>query len=102
MGTLPSGWFHPSQDVATKLQDELARELPPAHPLAGTALEIYAWREGATDDVLVRHLQDADRFTIVHLSWSGRTEVNPAHPTIEYDGTFIGFLEFERETYRVE
>ena len=98
---LPSGWFYPSKDIARKLHDELARELHPAHRLSGRVLAVYAWRDGATDDVLVRHLEEDDRFTVVHLSWSGHTEIDAIHPTIEYDGTFSGFLEFERVMFGI-
>lgn len=44
------------------------------------------------DDVLFRHGDQPDRFTVIHLSWLGRTEINAQHPTVELDGSFSEFL----------
>ena len=89
---LPVGWSYPDPEVARNLHRELQLELPPGHLLFGRAVETFAWREHATDDVLFRHVHEPDRFTVIHLSWLGRTENNPLHPTVEFDGTFEGFL----------
>ncbi len=83
---LPVGWFHADREQARRLLDELHRELPPDHPLDGVRLETFAHRDGATDDVAFRHLDEPERFTVVHLTWSGRTELDRDHPTIELDG----------------
>jgi hypothetical protein len=74
------------------LHAELQRELPPGHVLTGRAVETFAWRKGAIDDVLFRHWDEPERFTVIHLSWLGRTEINADHPTVEFDGTFAEFL----------
>ena len=92
---LPLGCFYPDSENAQNLFEELQRELPPGHLLAGRAVETFAWREGATDDVLFRHRDEPERFTVIHLSWLGRTEINALHPTVEFDGTFAEFLAFE-------
>jgi hypothetical protein len=68
--------------------------LPPGHLLYGLPVSTFATRRG-TDDVLFRHRDDPSRFTVVHLSWLGRTEINAQHPTVEFDGTFQEFLEEE-------
>jgi hypothetical protein len=96
---LPEGWFYPDDDTARDLHAELQRELPPGHILAGRPVETFAWREGATDDVLFRHAGEPDRFTVIHLSWLGRTEINSSHPAVEFDGTFAGFLADEKRRY---
>src|SRR5947208_1909467 len=77
---LPQGWFRPDDDTALNLHAELLRELPPGHVLTGREVETIAWREGATDDVLFRHADKPDRFTVVHLTWRGRTEISSEYP----------------------
>src|SRR6185437_1560158 len=89
---LPEGWFYPDAAIAESLHAELQRELPPGHLLTGLEVQTFAWRHGASDDVLFRHVRDPDRFTVIHLSWLGRTEINAKHPTVEFDGSFAQFL----------
>jgi hypothetical protein len=96
---LPEGWFYPDLATAQLLHAELQQELPPGHLLYGRAVEAFAWREGATDDVLFRHLDKPLRFTVIHLSWLGRIEINSQHPTVEFDGTFKGFIAEEETLY---
>ena len=92
---LPDGWFASPQDHAESLVAELARELPTGHLLDGVAVSVVAHRDG-TDDILCWHHNDLARFTVIHLSWLGRTEINSQHPTVECDGSFDDFLEYER------
>jgi hypothetical protein len=96
---LPLGWFYPDHETTQNLYAELQRELPPGHLLAGRALETFAWRAGATDDVLFRHVTEPEGFAVIHLSWLGRTEINALHPSVEFDGTFAGFLAQEEGLY---
>ncbi|WP_265594204.1 hypothetical protein [Haloferula sp. BvORR071] len=96
---LPEGWFHPDEATAENLRAELQRELPSGHLLYGRTVQTFAWREGATDNVLFRHVHEPRRFTVIHLSWLGRTEINAQHPTIEFDGTFAGFLAEEERLH---
>lgn len=96
---LPQGWFYPDRDTAPNLHTELLRELPPGHVLTGRKVETFAWREGATDDVLFRHADEPDRFTVIHLSWLGRTESTADYPAVEFDGTFAEFLAEEKRLY---
>ena len=96
---LPVGWFYPDAAIAQSLHDELQRELPPGHLLTGRAVETFAWREHATDDVLFRHVHEPERFTVIHLSWIRKQEINAQHPTVEYDGTFEGFVAEEQRLY---
>lgn len=92
---LPLGWYYPDTEDTQRILNEFQRELPPGHLLDGVPVDVFAWREGATDDVLFRHRSQSDRFTVIHLSWLGRTEINAQHPTVEFDGTFAGFLASE-------
>lgn len=96
---LPEGWYYPDQETAALLHAELLRELPSGHLLYGRTVETVAWRDGATDDVLFRHVDEPARFTVIHLTWLGRTEINAQHPTVEFDGTFAGFLAEEERVY---
>ncbi len=96
---LPVGWFRATTQEAKRLLDELHRELPLGHVLHGVALEVFAHRDGATDDALFRHVHDPDRFTVVHLTWLGRTEIDTDHPGVEVDGSFDDFLAYEKSNW---
>lgn len=98
---LPEGWFYPEVQIAEDLHAELQRELTPGHLFHGRAVQAFAWREGATDDVLFRHVDQPARFTVIHLSWSGKQEINAQHPTVEFDGTFEAFVAEEERLYRL-
>jgi hypothetical protein len=96
---LPDGWY--SSDEATKedLMSELNKELIPGHLLYEKKISIVADRRGGTDDILVAHVNDPDRFTVVHLTWIGGPEISSEIPTVECDGTFSDFLEYDRSFY---
>jgi hypothetical protein len=89
---LPLGWY---RLLGTGHVAELQSEISPSHLLSGAAVEAVAAR-GANDDVLLRHLANRSRFTVVHLTWSGRREPDPLFPSVEFDGTYEEFLESER------
>ena len=91
---LPEGWFLSDNEEAAVRHEELQKELPEGHLLYRTPVAVVARREG-TDDILCHHERDWDRFTVIHLSWIGRTEINAEHPTVEVDGDFDAFLEYE-------
>lgn len=97
--TLPEGWFYPDDATADGLLAELHRELPRGHLLEDCNVEVFAWRKGATDDVLFRDRDEPHLFTVVHLTWLGRTEINERHPAVEFDGTFEEFVTMERELF---
>ena len=92
--SFPPGWVCPDPDWAAALDAEFRQELPPGHLLHGRRVELVAARE-ATDDVLFRHPDEPDRFTVVHLTWLGREVIDPDHPWVEYDGDFAGFAAWE-------
>jgi ribosomal protein S18 acetylase RimI-like enzyme len=94
-GRLPGGWFYPeNSDVATSLLVELHREMPPGHLLYKHSVEVVAYRKGS-DDVLFRHHNEPERYTIVHLSWIRKQEIDTQHPTVEFDGSFEEFIKAE-------
>jgi hypothetical protein len=96
---LPEGWYYPDSTMAQSLYAELQRELPPGHLPVGCEVETFAWRRGATDDVLFRHTREPQKFTMIHLTWLGRTEINAKHPTVGFDGTLEGFVAEEEILY---
>jgi hypothetical protein len=52
-----------------------------------------------TDDTLFRHRDAPKRFTVIHLTWLGRTEINAEHPTVEFDSTYAEFLDNQERRY---
>jgi len=83
---------------AEALHAELQRELPPGHLLFGRAVETFAYRRDQ-DDVLFRHCDEPDRFTLVHLSWIRKREINAEHPSVCFDGSFETLLAQEESLY---
>ena len=88
---LPQGYECPPVEEAAGIHAELQRELPEGHLLFGVPVETFAVSTG-NDDVLFQHVKQPERFTIVHLTWIGKTEINAQHPTVEFDGTFEKFV----------
>lgn len=95
---LPEGWEYPDAEEAAGLYAELQRELPQGHLLYGVEVETFAAAVG-NDDTLFRHINGPERFTVVHLTWLGKTEINARHPTIDFDGTYVEFLEDQERRY---
>ena len=96
------GWFYPdSAPIAQSLHAELQRELPPGHLLFGRAVETIAFRQDR-DDVLFRHLDQPDRFTVIHLTWIRKREINAEHPSVCFDGTFSELITREQKNYELE
>ena len=97
---LPQGWEYLESEEAAGRLAELKRELPPNHQLFGIEVETFAARIG-DDDTLFRHVNCEDRYTVVHLTWLGREEINAQHPTIDFDGTLAEFLTREQRIIEV-
>ena len=95
------GWYYPEPAVAQSLHAELQRELPPHHILFGHAVETVAFRQDQ-DDVLFRHLDEPERFTVIHLSWIRKREIDAQHPSACFDGTFAQFVSEEQKKYELE
>ncbi len=92
------GWYYPDADVAQSLHEELQRELPPGHLLFGHSVETVAYRKDM-DDVLFRHQDEQDRFTVIHLTWTMKREITD-HPSVGFDGTFEQFFQGEEKFYQ--
>lgn len=92
---LPLGWYPATPQDEKSLMDELQREMIPGHLLYGKRIRVIAHRNGATDDILVTHEDQPQRYTVVHLTWSNGPEINKEHPTIECDGDYASFIEYE-------
>ena len=41
----------------------------------------------------------SERFTVIHLTWLGKTEINEHHPGVEFDGSFDGFVAWEKRLW---
>lgn len=95
---LPEGYYYPEEAEAQHFHAELQRELPPGHLLYGVPVQTFASRDGS-DDTVFQHCNESTRFTVVHLTWIGKTEINPEHPAIVFDGTFAEFLADEESNY---
>jgi hypothetical protein len=90
---LPKGWSVPDPEEARFLHQELQKELPQWHLLYGVPVVTFAVSDGI-DDVIFHHQNDPGRFTTIHLTMSGRTEVEGC-PSVDFYGSFSEFLENE-------
>jgi hypothetical protein len=99
---LPEGWVRTSGDRARRLVEELQRELPPGHALSHVPIETFADRDGASDDVLFRRVDNPARFVVVHLTWRGRTEIDPRWPCVVFEGTFEEFVDYDSQHWGLE
>ncbi|MBI5032892.1 MAG: hypothetical protein HZB51_20415 [Chloroflexi bacterium] len=95
---LPEGWFYATPEESASLWKELQKELPKGHVLFHKRIQVMAHRHGATDDILCHHLDEPNRYTVVHLTWSMKTEINERFPTIEMDGSFHDFINYEKKS----
>lgn len=68
----PEHW-EPIGSYAANLENELARELPLGHALAGRKVKAIA-RYASTDDVMFATDDPKQPIAIVHLTWSGCEE----------------------------
>ncbi|MCG8710477.1 hypothetical protein JHU04_003770 [Brenneria sp. 4F2] len=96
---LPCGWEYAAGLKQQALQNEYETELPPQHALHGTDVAVIAYREG-NDDILLRHTQEADRVSVVHLTWAQRTEF-ANFPRVEFTGSADEFIRWEFNVYGV-
>ena len=71
----------PEQQEIQAVTNELLREASPSHPLYGMAFTVIG-RSEARDDVL---LKVDDRWALVHLTWSGKSEVPPWPTCVFFD-----------------
>jgi len=92
--SLPLSWFFASEKEREYLWNELQKEIPVGHVLFRVPLLIIATQNYVTDDILCKHLNEPDRYTVVHLTWSAATETIENLPAVEMDGSFEDFLNY--------
>ncbi|RUM71565.1 MAG: hypothetical protein DSZ07_00005 [Sulfurovum sp.] len=90
MNPLMEGWYLTDEedDPYTK---ELYIELSEGHELYGQHLRVIAHQDRVHDDVLCKHLEQEDYYSMVHLTWSQRAELE-AYPTHDTGLTWEDFL----------
>jgi hypothetical protein len=84
-------WVRTGAD-AVNFENELRRELAPDHPLYGCSATAVA-RRVDTDDVLFELTGAPSRFAVVHLTWSGRPEIDARWPSVEFFSDFDDWIE---------
>jgi len=80
-------WVGVTPKERQQLEVELAQEVCLLHPLASLDREVVA-RRTDTDDILVAINPHLCECAQVHLTWSGKTEMNPEVPSMELQATF--------------
>ncbi len=75
-------WAPIDSSDSAKFEDEYAVEIGKAHPLYGVPVKAIA-RRVDRDDVLFRLLRHLCDYAVVHLTWSGREETDPAWPACQ-------------------
>ena len=95
---LPKGWSHATPEERAFFWDELQIELPKGHILFHKPVRVIARLGGEMDDILCNHLDEPDRYTVVHLTWSMKKETNAKFPAVEIDGSFADFQSYEERS----
>ncbi|MDD1794428.1 hypothetical protein LRP50_14940 [Enterovibrio sp. ZSDZ42] len=96
---LPHDWFHADSEDKEMYGKELNLEMLSGHFLFSKNIEVYAHRNDATDDILCRHIDAEDLYTVVHLTWSMRPEIDNKHPTVEFHGSYDEFLQYNSKFF---
>jgi hypothetical protein len=61
-------------------------------------VQAVAYRQDQ-DDVLFRHHDEPDRFTVVHLTWICKRELIAEHPSVCFNGPLVEFFAEEERFY---
>src|SRR5258706_11895187 len=88
------GWYCPNEHLAQILRAQLRRSLPERDFLS---LELLSYHQDR-DDVLLRHQDQPDRFTVIHLTQQTATMQSPA----VFDGSFSDFVAREHKRHEIE
>jgi hypothetical protein len=87
VSSLPGEWRGViGDDRATELEEELMREVPADHPLAGMKVEAVAFNKNQKD--VVFWLPERSQWALVHLT--GRAESDPQWPSTEFADDWTG------------
>ncbi|GKW10334.1 hypothetical protein [Pectobacterium punjabense] len=97
---LPAGWEYANGKKQQALLAEYQQEQPTVHPLYGIEIAVIAYRDGS-DDILLKHTQELDRVSVVHLTWAMQREF-ANFPRVEFTGSFQKFIEWEYLMYGTE
>lgn len=89
-----NGWYLSTKEESENFYTELQKELPEGHFLYGKQVEVVAHRLG-TDDILCQYIADQNHYTVIHLTWTGKQEKDTDFPTVEVDGNFEDFMNYE-------
>jgi hypothetical protein len=84
-------WFAVTTD-GLQLQNELARELGPQHPLRGRHMRAVARRQDC-DDVLFVSVDAPHVVAVVHLTYANRPELDPRWPGTTFFESLQDWLE---------
>lgn len=98
--TLPAGWEYATQKKQQALQAEYQLELHADHPLYDIAVVVIAYRE-SNDDILLQHIQEEDKVSVVHLTWVMKQEA-AGYPGVHFSGSFQAFVQREFLLYEQE
>ncbi len=85
-------WIGVTKKERQQLEAELAQEVCLLHPLAALDREVVA-RRIDTDDILIAINPHLCECAQVHLTWSGKTEMNPEVPSMELQATFQDWVQ---------
>ena len=85
-------WIGVTPTERQRLEAELAQEVCLLHPLAALDREVVAHRTD-TNDILVAINPHLCECAQVHLTWSGKTEMNPEVPRMELHATFQDWVQ---------
>ena len=85
-------WVTVGPEEAAKLEVELTFELSLLHHLSVVDRRAVA-RRIDSDDILIELDPHLCECAVVHLTWSGRTEMQPGFPQTELFTTFSDFVE---------
>src|SRR6266576_668394 len=85
-------WIGVTPKERQQLEAELAQEVCLLHSLAALDREVVA-RRTDTDDILVAINPHLCECAQVHLTWSGKTEMNPEVPSMELQATFQDWVQ---------
>lgn len=92
---LPDGWLVPDEAQKANLAREFQVELSPIHPLWSRKCEIVGWRGGQNDEILIQILDFPNRYCVVHLTWSGKSEQSEHFPSIPFMGNLEHMVDYE-------
>ena len=79
-----STWRHVDDEEAVGLKNQLNKELSSNHKLSNiTKSLIVVARDKASDDILLREVDDLDRYYLVHLTWQPHPDSHVDFPWSE-------------------